>query len=185
MESTGSGDKLGAGVLGAAYASEAVIAGALDAPPATVFDAWTDPALLARWWGPHGFTIPVCTADARPGGRYLIVMRAADGTDYPTTGVYREVVRPERLVFTVDLSAHPAAWHAAVAAAVREAGGEPTPVPVLLTEATFEESRSGGTGLAIRTWFDSVARREAFLKMRMTEGWSQSLERLAALLAGR
>ena len=175
-----------AGAGNVQYVSESVIAGALDAPPAAVFEAWTDPGLLARWWGPSGATVPVCSADPRAGGRYRIVMRGADGVEYPMKGVYLEVAHAERLVFTADLSEHPAAWHEAVAAAVQRAGGgPPTPVPVLVMEVTFEESRGGGTGLAIRTRFDSVARRDAFLAIGMNEGWSQSLERLAALLAKR
>jgi hypothetical protein len=44
---------------------------------------WTDPSHLAQWWGPHGFTNPVCEMDVRPGGALRIVMRAPDGTDYP------------------------------------------------------------------------------------------------------
>ncbi len=167
------------------HGSEAVIAGAVDASPDAVFEAWTDAALLARWWGPPGFTIPVCVADARPGGRYRIVMRAADGVDYPMEGVYREVTKPERLVFTVDLSGHPAAWHATLEDAVRRLGGSPSPLPVLLASVTFEELRAGGTGLGIRTRFDTAVRRDAFLAMGMNEGWAQSLERLAALLEKR
>ena len=69
------------------------------APREQVFQAWTDPAQLAQWWGPEGFTNPVCEWDARPGGKIYIVMRGPDGTDYPMTGEFREVVSPERLVF--------------------------------------------------------------------------------------
>jgi uncharacterized protein YndB with AHSA1/START domain len=72
----------------------------LNAPREAVFKAWTDPAHLARWWGPKGFTNPVCELDVRPGGAIYVVMRAPDGTDYPMGGEYREIVPPERLVFT-------------------------------------------------------------------------------------
>ena len=60
----------------------------------------TDPAHLARWWGPNGFTTPLCEVDATPGGKIRIDMRGPDGTVYPMTGVFREVTPPERLVFT-------------------------------------------------------------------------------------
>ena len=70
------------------------------APRALVWQAWTDPRQLAKWWGPHGFTNPVCEIDLRPGGAIHIVMRAPDGTDYPMRGEFREIVPPERLVFT-------------------------------------------------------------------------------------
>ena len=65
-----------------------------------MFKAWTDPKHVAPWWGPHGFTNPVCELDARPGGAIRIHMRGPDGTVYPMTGVYQEIVEPERLVFT-------------------------------------------------------------------------------------
>ncbi len=71
-----------------------------DSPRKDVFAAWTDPKQVAQWWGPTGFTTPVCELDVRPGGAILIHMRAPDGTIYPMSGVYREVVPPERLVFT-------------------------------------------------------------------------------------
>src|ERR1700730_17678211 len=71
-----------------------------DAPREVVFKAWTDPKQLAQWWGPHGFTNPVCELDARPGGAIRIHMRGPDGTVYPMTGVYKEIGEPERLVFT-------------------------------------------------------------------------------------
>jgi uncharacterized protein YndB with AHSA1/START domain len=71
-----------------------------DAPRKVVFAAWTDPKQVAQWWGPTGFTNPVCELDVRPGGAILIHMRAPDGTVYPMAGVYKEIVPPERLVFT-------------------------------------------------------------------------------------
>ena len=51
-----------------------------DAPREVVFKAWTDPQLLAQWWGPKGFTNPVCELDARPGGAIRVHMRGPDGT---------------------------------------------------------------------------------------------------------
>src|SRR6266851_3665544 len=72
----------------------------LDAPREVVFRMWTDPQHVAQWWGPMGFTNPVCEMDVRPGGALRIVMRAPDGTDYPMTGIFQEIAPPERLVFT-------------------------------------------------------------------------------------
>src|SRR5260370_33691510 len=77
-----------------------VITRVLDAPRELVFRAWTDAKHLARWWGPKGFTNPVCEVDARPGGALRIVMRAPDGAEHPMTGVFREIMAPARLVFT-------------------------------------------------------------------------------------
>ena len=69
------------------------------APVDVVFRAWTDAKQLAEWWGPKGFTNPVCEADARVGGAIRIHMRAPDGTVYPMTGRFVEMDRPHRLVF--------------------------------------------------------------------------------------
>ncbi len=60
-----------------------------DAPRELVFKAWTDPKQVAQWWGPHGFSNPVCELGLRPGADIRIHMRGPDGTVYPMTGVYR------------------------------------------------------------------------------------------------
>lgn len=72
----------------------------LAAPPARVFAAFTDPALLARWWGPDGYSAPVVELDVREGGAYHTVMRSPEGTEHHLRGTYREVSPPSRLVFT-------------------------------------------------------------------------------------
>src|SRR5579862_8930953 len=79
---------------------EVTITRTFAAPRALVFKAWTDPQHLAQWWGPKGFTNPVCEFDARVGGALRIHMRGPDGTIYPMEGVIRELVTPERLVFS-------------------------------------------------------------------------------------
>src|SRR5579863_146948 len=70
-----------------------------DTPRELVFKVWTDARHLAQWWGPKGFTNPVCELEARVGGAIRIHMRAPNGTVYPMTGVFEEIVTPERLVF--------------------------------------------------------------------------------------
>jgi len=77
---------------------EFVITREFSAPRELVFKACTDPNHLAQWWGPKGFSNPVCEWDARPGGKIYVVMRGPDGTDYPMGGEVREVVAPEKLV---------------------------------------------------------------------------------------
>ena len=103
---------LSAGSSGTTESAERVlvIERIFDAPPSLVFKAWTDPKQVAQWWGPKGFTNPVCEMDARPGGAIRIVMRAPDGAEHPIAGVFREVVEPKRLVFTsvaVDAAGNP------------------------------------------------------------------------------
>jgi uncharacterized protein YndB with AHSA1/START domain len=79
---------------------EIVITRVIDAPRQLVFRAWTDPKIMARWFGPRGFSNPVCELDVRVGGAWRIVMRGPDGTEYPCGGVYQVIVKPERLAFT-------------------------------------------------------------------------------------
>jgi len=71
-----------------------------DAPLERVWQAWTDPEQLKRWWGPQDFTAPVIQLDLRVGGKYLFCMRGPDGKDYWSTGTIQEIVPLERLVFT-------------------------------------------------------------------------------------
>ncbi len=70
-----------------------------DAPRERVFQAWTDPEHLARWWGPKGFTNTFHEFDPRPGGVWGFVMHGPDGVDYKNRSVFVEIVKPERIVF--------------------------------------------------------------------------------------
>jgi uncharacterized protein YndB with AHSA1/START domain len=80
---------------------ELVITRVFAAPPALVFAAWTDPWHLARWFGPPSHPAHHVEVDLRPGGAWRACLRAADGSgDLWNGGVYREIVAPERLVFT-------------------------------------------------------------------------------------
>lgn len=143
---------------------ELVFARTLSAPRARVWQAWTDPKQLALWWGPNGFTNPVCKFDPRPGGLIRIHMRAPDGTVYPMTGTVREVASPERLVFT------------------SEALEDGKPLFRVLTTVTLVE-QDGRTVQTVRARVEKVMAEKAADYLRgMQEGWSQSLERLSAQL---
>jgi uncharacterized protein YndB with AHSA1/START domain len=72
----------------------------LPAPPARVFDAFTDPSQLAKWWGPAGFTAPIIEFDPRPGEHYRMQMQPPEGEAFYLTGELREVDPPTRLVYT-------------------------------------------------------------------------------------
>jgi uncharacterized protein YndB with AHSA1/START domain len=72
----------------------------IDAPRARVFNAWTDPAELRRWWGPGEFRCPEAEVDLRPNGAYRLVMQPTAGDPFVLAGTYREVTPPERLVYT-------------------------------------------------------------------------------------
>jgi uncharacterized protein YndB with AHSA1/START domain len=132
-----------------------------DAPREVVFQAWTDPERLQRWWGPKGFTNPVCEVDVRPGGAILIHMRAPDGTVYPMTGVFHEIVKPERLVFT---------------SGALDPKGEP--LFEVLNTVTFAEE-NGKTKLTLHARVTMARGGAAQHLAGMEQGWSLSLDRLA------
>ena len=144
---------------------ELVLTRIFDAPRELVFKAWTDPKIVAQWWGPHRFTNPVCELDARPGGAIRIHMRGPDGTVYPMTGTYQEIVEPERIVFT--------------SAALDAAGN---PMFELLTTVTFAE-QAGKTKQILRTRVIKSTPEAPRYLAGMEAGWTQSLERLTAYLA--
>jgi uncharacterized protein YndB with AHSA1/START domain len=136
------------------------------APRERVFDAWTQPELLRRWFGPRGHTLVECDVDLRVGGCWRYVVQAPDGTRMLLRGAYREVVRPERLVATeenVDCDA---------------SGGAET-----VTTTTFVE-QAGGTLLTTTQTYPSRALRDAVLRSGMERGVGEAYEQLAeALLA--
>jgi uncharacterized protein YndB with AHSA1/START domain len=136
-----------------------------DAPRALVFQAWTDPQHVAAWWGPHGFTNPRCDWDARPGGAIHVDMKGPDGTVYPMNGRFLEIVEPRRLVFT---------------SAALDAAGKP--LFEVHNTVTFAE-QGGRTTVTIEARVDNVTSgADAYLK-GMSEGWAQSLDRLAGHVA--
>lgn len=154
-------DRLGERLAAMAETRELVFTRLFDAPREVVFKAWTEVERLKRWWGPKGFTNPVCEVDVRPGGAMRIHMRGPDGTIYPMTGVYHEIVEPERLVF---------------AASALDAGGKP--LFEQMTTVTFEE-HAGKTKLTVYASFSKV-RPEAAPHLAGAEtGWNMSLDRLA------
>jgi uncharacterized protein YndB with AHSA1/START domain len=140
--------------------SEVVLTRVFDAPRALVFKTWTEPRHLAQWWGPRDFTNPVCELDVRVGGKILIHMRGPDGTVYPMTGTFREIVVPQRLVFTAVVEDH--AGH---------------PLLEGLVTATFEEL-GGKTRLTVREKAVALVPAARQMLAGMETGWAQSLERL-------
>ncbi len=136
-----------------------------DAPRERVFAAWTDAKDFAQWWGPHGFTNPVCELDARPGGTLRVVMRAPDGVIYPMTGVFHEIAAPGRLVFTGAAVAH-----------------EGHPLLEWVSTVTFAE-HGGKTHLTVHERAVAVIAVGAQMLEGMAPGLTQTLERLEAHLA--
>lgn len=146
----------------AADAPSITVIRTIPAPPAEVFAAWTDPALLRRWLAPGPCEVGEAEADPRPGGRYRIVAVEPDGTRHVTTGEYLEVVPGRRLVKT---------W-------VYEGDGRSAHrYPTLLT-VDFHDTGAGATELVIRQ--DQLLTAEDRAGNR--EGWRLCLNRLEALV---
>jgi uncharacterized protein YndB with AHSA1/START domain len=146
---------------------EITITRMFDAPRAVVFRAWTDAGQLAQWWGPKGFTNPVCEIDVRVGGAIRIHMRSPDGDIYPMKGEFREIVPPERLVFTNI--------------AVDAAG---SPIIEGLTTVTFAE-KGGKTTMTLHTHGRAVVDYAVGYLKGMEAGWTGSIDKLKTLLTGR
>jgi uncharacterized protein YndB with AHSA1/START domain len=137
----------------------------LDAPRELVWRAWTDPRHLAQWFGPRGFTSSVPELDVRAGGALRIVMHGPDGNDYPMKGVFRAVVPPTRLVFSNI--------------AIDNDGNH-----LLEGETTVVlEEQGGKTRLTLTTHAKGLVPAAPQMLAGMEAGWSQSLDKMAELVA--
>lgn len=137
--------------------AELILTRTFDAPRKLVFQVWTDPRHLARWWGPRGFTTTIHEMDVKAGGAWRYSMRGPDGNEYPFNGRYVEVVEPERLVFEGTIR-----------------GG---PQQDVWTEVTFSEQQNKTTVTVRQLFsFESEATRGARI------GWNQQLDRLTEFL---
>ena len=148
---------------------EIVMTRTFNAPRHLVFDAWTKPELLKRWFGtPPGWTMPVCEVDLRPGGTYRYVMHGPAGEEVVMRGEYREIVRPERLVTTE------------VFAGFSEVGWRPEDATVSTMVLTEKDGRTTWTATVV---YPSKAVRDAALESPMESGMSASFAKLEDVLA--
>jgi uncharacterized protein YndB with AHSA1/START domain len=143
---------------------EIVISRTFDAPRELVFDAFTDARHASAWYGPDGFTTTTERQELRTGGEWVFTMHGPDGTDFPNWIRYREVVRPERLVY--------------------EHGGRTPDAPVHFhVTVTFTDLGGGRTALTMRSVFPTAeSRRLVVERYGAIEGGHQTLARLAAHL---
>ncbi len=143
---------------------EIVISRVFDAPRELVWKAWTEPQHVAQWWGPNGFTTTIEKMDFRVGGVWKLTMHGPDGRDYPNSSVFREIVKPERIVFS----------HGG-----HREGGTGTHFMATWTFKTLGKQ----TRLTMRLVFDTSAERELVVtEFGAIEGGKQTLARLAEFL---
>lgn len=152
----------------AATDRELVLERLIDATPAKLFRAWTDPVLLKQWFVPRPWTVASAQTDVRPGGSTLIVMRSPEGQEFPNRGVYLEVVPDRRLVLT---DAYTSAW-------------EPSDKPFMTAIISFDPVEGGKTRYSARVRHWTVADREAHEEMGFHDGWGQATDQLVELMAG-
>src|SRR5713226_3537728 len=143
----------GSNVATKAGEREIVATRVFDAPREVVFKLWTDPNHVGQWWGPKGFTTTISEMDVRPGGVWRFVMHGPDGVDYENEIIYREIVKPERLVYS-------------------HVSG-----PLFHVTVTFIE-QGAKTKLTVRMVFESATQREKVIQeFGAIEGLNQTLER--------
>jgi uncharacterized protein YndB with AHSA1/START domain len=129
------------------------------APPESVFELWTEPELMVKWWGPEGYDVPAHALDIRPGGRWRTTLRSPNGNRVSVSGVYRAIDPPRRLVFTWG-------WEDD-----NGARGHETEVTV-----TFEAAPGGTRLVLLQQTFENKETRD-----RHGQGWSSSFDCLAKL----
>jgi uncharacterized protein YndB with AHSA1/START domain len=128
-----------------------------DAPRDLVFEAHTSCEHLKNWWGPRKYGIASCEVDFRPGGKWRVVHRGPEGSEDEFYGEYRDIVRPEKIVWTFE-------W-----------GGMPGHVSV---ETLTLEERDGKTTLTATSVYDSVEDRDGMLQTGMETGAAETWDRL-------
>jgi len=145
---------------------EVVIMRVYDAPRELVFDAWTNLEHLPRWFGPQGFTLTTREIDVRVGGRWRFVFHGPDGTDYDNRMVFLEVRRPELLSFDhgSDRDDDPGRFRVTV---------------------TFDAQSNGKTVVTLRQLHPTKEQRERVIGFGAVELGLQTLDKLAAHLAGQ
>lgn len=146
---------------------ELVLTRLIPAPAAALYRAWTEPDLLKRWFAPKPFTVALAETDPRPGGTTRIVLRGPDGTEYPSTGVYLELVENARIVFT---DAYVRAW-------------EPSAKPFFTGIITFAPE-GDATRYTARVLHWSTQDCAAHAAMGFHDGWGRCADQLAELAAG-
>ena len=145
---------------------EVVLTRILDAPRELIWEAWSDPVRLAKWWGPSGFSITIYKMDLRPGGVWESVMHGPDGTDYANNCVFVEVVRPERIVYRLL------------------GGGRLEDRDIQAESSWIFEARGEQTKLTLRMLFPTrEARDRAAAIYKVTEGGNETIDRLARYLS--
>jgi len=153
---------------------EIVITRFFDAPRELAWRAWTEPELVKEWWGPKNYTAPSIMIDLRVGGKYLYCMRSPEGRDIWSTGVNREIIRPERIVSTDSFADE----KGNVVPATCYGISRDFPADELLVTVTFEVQ---ATRTKLTLWHTGLPPGDISDGTRA--GWNESLDKYASVLA--
>jgi uncharacterized protein YndB with AHSA1/START domain len=152
-----------------------VITRIFDAPRALVWKAWTEPQYVMQWWGPKGFTAPVCKIDFRVGGKFLCCMKSPDGQEGWNGGEYHEIVPHEKIVYSLYFA--------------DSQGNKVDPAQLGIEHEAIEDARDVvifedfGNGQTKLTMIGNETMEEA-KNSRQVEGWNEILDKVAAVVAG-
>jgi uncharacterized protein YndB with AHSA1/START domain len=144
---------------------ELVLTRLIDVPREKLWRCWTEPKLMLQWFTPAPWKTIHAETDVRPGGASYVVMQGPDGTEMPNRGVYLEVIKNEKLVFT---DAYTSAW-------------EPSENPFFTCILTFEDAGNGHTRYTARALHWTRENLEAHEKMGFHQGWGIATDQMAAL----
>ena len=146
---------------------ELVIHRVFNLPVSKVWQAWTEPEIAKKWWGPKDFTCPFATIDFKPGGKYLLCMRSSKGEDFWSTGVYKEIIPNKKIVMGDSFS--DAEGNILTAADYNMPGEWPTE---LLITVNFEEA-DGATKMKLKHTGIPDEMYDECIK-----GWNESFDKL-------
>jgi uncharacterized protein YndB with AHSA1/START domain len=152
-----------------------VITRVFDAPRALVWEAWTNPKYVMQWWGPKGFTAPVCQIDFRVGGKFLYCMRTPDGQEGWNAGEYHEIVLHQKIVSSMYFSDSKGNKLESA-----DYGTEHEAIDDAYDVVTFEDFGNGQTKL---TMIGNETMENAKNSGQL-EGWNETLDKVAAVVAG-
>ncbi|MGH8577582.1 MAG: SRPBCC family protein [Gammaproteobacteria bacterium] len=150
-----------------------VLTRVIDAPRALIWQVWTDPEHVKKWWAPKPWTTVECEMDLRPGGIFRTVMRSPEGQDYPNAGCFLELVKNEKIVWTNALEP---GYRPALGESGEDCSG------LLFTAIITLEERAGKTHYAVRVLHRDEAGRKKHEEMGFHLGWNQCLDQLIELV---
>lgn len=160
-------------------AAQTLLHRSFDADVEVVFDAWTNPEMLKKWWGPHGATVVECRLDLREGGAHRITLRMPDDRDYPMYGTVHDVVLNQAFSLAVQLDQHPEDWRELF----RPQGTELGSVPMEWYYQVSFRPVKVGTAVELLVTYPVMDDRDRFVAMHGEFGWMESFEKLDVQLA--